>query len=145
MKTMTLVRSAVALVAAMGFAAVACGSDGAEDATTACIDENEQTPRFRVTLVTVWNGTPELLPEGIGVTEDCTRPVHTIGRSVYVVGEQERTVGDLFDLWPDNPSTRANATLESVSLNGVRYEDDYRGIVFEDGQRIVVAFDNRPS
>ncbi len=142
-----LLRPALALAAALtlSLATAVCGTDLAEDAATACVDETGRAAGIRVTLVTVWNGTPEFLPEDIGVTEDCIRPVHTIDNSsyVYIVGDKKYTVGHFFDVWPDNPSTRPNATVENVSLNGVRYEDNYRDIVFEDDQRIVVAFGDR--
>ena len=140
-------RLAITLAAALtlSLAAVACGTDLADDATTACVDETDRASGIRVTLVTVWNGTPEFLPEGIGVNDTCIRPVHTLDTSsyVYIVGDKSYTVGDFFDVWPDNPSSRPNATVENVSLNGVRYEDNYRDIVFEDDQRIVVAFGDR--
>ena len=142
-------RYAVALVIVI--AAVAAivlatrGSDLADDATTACVADADRASGIRVTLVTVWNGNPEFLPAGIGVSDACIRPVHTIDDSsyVYIVGGKQYTVGDFFDVWPDSPATRPNATVENVSLNGQRYEDNYRDIIFEHDQRIVVAFGDR--
>ena len=117
----------------------------AGDATTTCIDESDQASGIKVTLVTVWNGTPEFLPEDVGVTDDCTRPVHTVDNSsyVYVVGDGKYTVGDFFEVWDDSPDTRPGAIVENVSLNGQAFNGDYRAIVFEDDQRIVVAFGDR--
>ena len=117
----------------------------ADDATTACIDESERASGIKATLVTVWNGTPEFLPEGVGITDDCTRPVHTVDDSsyVYIVGDGKYTVGDFFEVWEDSPDTRPGAIVENVSLNGQAFNGDYRAIVFEDDQRIVVAFGDR--
>ena len=141
----TALAPAAATVAALLLAA--CGDGLADDAASACIPDAERGTGIKATVVTVWNGTPELLPEGIGVTEDCTRPLHTIDDSsyVYIVGEEQYTVGDFFDVWEDDPSTRPGSSVENVSLNGQPFNGDYRAIVFEDEQRIVVAFgDRRP-
>lgn len=143
-------RLAIALAVVIGAVAVVAvlatrGPDLADDATTACVDAAGRDSGIRVTLVTVWNGNPEFLPAGVGVDEGCIRPVHTFDNSsyVYIVGEKSYTVGDFFDVWPDNPHTRPNAAVENVSLNGQPYEDDYRGIVLEHDDRIVVAFGDR--
>ena len=88
---------------------------------------------------------PEFLPEDVGVTDDCTRPVHTVDNSsyVYIVGDGKYTVGDFFEVWEDSPDTRPGAIVENISLNGQAFNGDYRAIVFEDDQRIVVAFGDR--
>ena len=131
--------------AAIVIALATRGPNLADDAATACVAAADRASGIRVTLVTVWNGTPEFLPANIGVTDDCVRPVHTIDDSsyVYIVGDGNYTVGDLFDLWPDNPATRPNAQVESVSLNGQRHEDNYRDIIFQHDQRIVIALGDR--
>ena len=117
----------------------------AGDATTACIDDSERASGIKATLVTVWNGTPEFLPEDVGIADDCTRPVHTVDNSsyIYIVGDGKYTVGDFFEVWEDSPDTRPGAIVENVSLNGQAFNGDYRAIVFEDDQRIVVAFGDR--
>ena len=103
---------------------------------------------LHATLVTVWNGQPEFLPANIGITPDCMRPTHTHDESsaVHIEGpkEQKYTVGDFFTVWgADSPALRPGSVVENVSLNGQPYTDDYRDIVFEDQQRIVVAFGDR--
>ncbi|MDE2900175.1 MAG: hypothetical protein OXN15_04010 [Chloroflexota bacterium] len=140
------IATVVIVVAAVAIIVLATrGPDLADDATTACVDATDRDSGIRVTLVTVWNGTPEFLPAGVGVSNTCIRPVHTFDDSsyVYIVGEKSYTVGDFFDVWPDSPATRPNATVENVSLNGQRYEDNYRDIVLQDEDRIVVAFGDR--
>ena len=131
---------------AMALALLLAACSGlAGDATTACIDESDRASGIKATLVTVWNGTPEFLPEDVGDTDDCTRPVHTVDNSsyVYIVGDGKYTVGDFFEVWEDSPDTRPGAIVENVSLNGQAFNGDYRAIVFEDDQRIVVAFGDR--
>ena len=139
------IAAAIVVIAVVIIVLATRGPDLADDAATACVDAAGRDDGLRVTLVTVWNGTPEFLPAGVGVTGDCIRPVHTFDDSsyVYVVGEKQYTVGHFFDVWPDNPHTRPNAQVESVSLNGQRYDDDYRDIILEHDARIVVAFGDR--
>ena len=136
----------VIVLFAMALALLLAACSGlAGDATTACIDERERASGIKATLVTVWNGTPEFLPEDVGITDDCTRPVHTVDNSsyVYIVGDGKYTVGDFFEVWEDSPDTRPGAIVENISLNGQAFNGDYRAIVFEDDQRIVVAFGDR--
>ncbi len=120
--------------------------NGRADILTQCITHNDLSTRMRVTLITPFNGQPATVPANIGITSDCMRPVHTHDDSslVYIEGpgNQQYTVGDFFKVWgEDNPYLGAG--IENVSLNGQPYIGDYRDIVFEDGQRIAVAFGNR--
>ena len=129
------------------FALTACSS-GSEDILTQCVNHDNLHSHIHVTLVTVWNGQPEFLPAGIGVTPECMSPTHTHDDSsaihIEATNNQEFTVGDFFDVWgADSPASRPNADVENVSLNGQPYTDDYRDIVFENGDRIVVAFGDR--
>ena len=129
------------------FALTACSS-GSEDILTQCVNHDNLDSHIHVTLVTVWNGQPEFLPAGIGVTPECMSPTHTHDDSstihIEATNNQEFTVGDFFDVWgADSPASRPNADVENVSLNGKPYTDDYRDIVFENGDRIVVAFGDR--
>ena len=76
------------------------------------------------------------------------RPTHTHDDSsaihIEAADNQKYTVGDFFDVWgADSPALRPNADVENVSLNGQPFTDDYRDIVFEEGDRIVVAFGDR--
>ena len=123
-------------------------SSGSADVLSQCVSHQNLDSHIHVTLVTVFNGQPEFLPANIGITPDCMRPTHTHDDSseVHIEGpiNQKYTVGDFFRVWgDDNPSLRPGAGVENVSLNGQPYSGDYRDIVFEDGQRIVVAFGDR--
>ena len=141
-------RLVVALVSVFVLLLAACSSSSSGDILTQCVNHDNLDSHIHVTLVTVWNGQPEFLPAGIGVTPECMSPTHTHDDSsaihIEATNNQEFTVGDFFDVWgADSPAHRPNADVENVSLNGQPYTDDYRDIVFENGDRIVVAFGDR--
>lgn len=130
------------------FVLAACSSSSSRDILTQCVTHDTLEGHIHVTLVTVWNGQPEFLTANIGITDDCMRPTHTHDDSsaIHIEGsdDKEYTVGDFFDVWgAESPALRPNAHVENVSLNGQPFTDDYRDIVFEDGDRIVVAFGDR--
>ncbi len=140
-------RLAVVWASVAMFVLAACSSS-AGDILTQCVNHDNLDGHIHVTLVTVWNGQPEFLTANIGITADCMRPTHTHDDSsaVHIEGsdDQKYTVGDFFDVWgADSPALRPGAIVENVSLNGQPFTDDYRDIVFEDGDRIVVAFGDR--
>lgn len=140
-------RLAVVWASVAMFVLAACSSS-AGDILTQCVNHDNLDGHIHVTLVTVWNGQPEFLTANIGITEDCIRPTHTHDDSsavhIEAPNDQEYTVGDFFDVWgADSPALRPNAIVENVSLNGQPYTEDYRDIVFEEGNRIVVAFGDR--
>jgi hypothetical protein len=123
-------------------------SSSSPDILTQCVSHDNLDGHIHVTLVTVWNGQPEFLSANIGVTPDCLRPTHTHDESsaVHIETPDDRkyTVGDFFRVWgAESPAMRPGAEVENVSLNGEPYTDDYRDIVFEDGQRIVIALGDR--
>ena len=141
-------RLVVALVSVFALLLAACSSSGSGDILTQCVNHDDLDGHIHVTLVTVWNGQPEFLTANIGITADCMRPTHTHDDSsavhIEAPNDREYTVGDFFDVWgADSPAARPNAIVENVSLNGQPFTDDYRDIVFEDGDRIVVAFGDR--
>ena len=133
---------ATLLAAALTLALLAAACRGDDNP---CVSEAERAEGIKVTLVTVWNGNPEFLPAGIGVDDGCAGPVHTIDDSsyVYISDGVDHTVGDFFEVWQDSPDERPASAVENVSLNGQPFTGDYRTIVFEDDQRIVVAFGDR--
>ena len=134
--------------ASLAMLLLASCSSGSPDILTQCISHDNLEGHIHVTLVTVWNGQPGFLPANIGVTPDCLRPTHTHDESsavhIEAPDDQEYTVGDFFRVWGDeSPAMRPGAEVENVGLNGVHYDGDYRDIVFEDQQRITIAFGNR--
>jgi len=142
-------RLVVALVSVFVLLLAACSSSSSGDILTQCVNHDNLDGHTHVFLVIAWNGQPETLPANIGITPDCMRPTHTHDDSssihIEAPNDQEYTVGDFFDVWgADSPALRPGASVErGTSLNGQPYTDDYRDIVFEDGQRIVVALGNR--
>jgi hypothetical protein len=140
-------RTVAALASVFVLLLAACGSSD-EDPLVQCIDHDNLDTHIHVTLVTVWNGQPEFLPAGIGITPACMSPTHTHDDSsaihIEAPSNQQYTVGDFFDIWGEtSPALRPGSEVENVSLNGRPYMDDYRDIVFEEGIRIVIAFGNR--
>ena len=141
-------RTLVALASVFVLLLTACSSSK-EDPLVQCVDHDQLDSHIHVTLVAVWNGQPEFLPAGIGITPECMSPTHTHDDTsaihIEAPNDQQYTVGDFFDVWgADSPDLRPGAMVEpGTSLNGEPYTDDYRDIVFEDGQRIVVALGNR--
>lgn len=125
------------------------GCNSSDDAPVVeCVDHDNLGTHIHVTLATVFNGQPSILPAGIGITPDCMSPTHTHDDTSLIhiesPGDQVHTVGEFFDVWGDaSPAKIPGSEVENVSLNGKLYTGDYREIEFEDGQRIVVAFGNR--
>ena len=138
----------VAVLASVFVLLLAACSSSDEDPLTQCVNHDALETHIHVTLVTVWNGQPEFLPANIGITPECMSPTHTHDDTSAIhiegPGNQQYTVGDFFDVWgAESPDLRPGSAVENVSLNGQPYTEDYRDIVFEEGQRIVVAFGNR--
>lgn len=136
-----LVALLASAAAALVLAASACGGSPGGDA--ACVDEAAAKVEFHALVIPVLNGVPGGLPVGIGVAEGCLRPVHTHDASsmVHVASPEgdPYTLGDLFDVWGDDNPYRG-IPVESLSVNGQRHEGDYRDLVLEADQRVVIAF-----
>ena len=51
------------------------------------------------------------------------------------------SMGDFFEVWgTENPYI--NSEVVSISLNGKRYNGDYRELILEDAQNVVIEFEN---
>ena len=110
-----------------------------------CVTHEEGGIHFHVSLVTVHNRQPQMLPAGIGITHDCMKPLHTHSEDFIIHVEYEEpyefVMGDFFDVWGEkNPYI--NSEVVSISMNGKRYNGNYRELILEDGQNIVIEFEN---
>jgi hypothetical protein len=98
---------------------------------------------IHATLVPILDRQPQSLPGNIGITPECMRPLHTHEADFVVHIESPKqadwSAGDFFRVWgPGNPYQGLKAV--NVSVNGERYTEDYRKIVFQDGMRVVIEF-----
>ena len=110
-----------------------------------CVTHEEGGIHFHVSLVTVHNRQPQMLPAGIGITHDCMKPLHTHSEDFIIHVEYEEpyefVMGDFFDVWGEkNPYI--NSEVVGVSMSGKRYNGNYRELILEDGQNIVIEFEN---
>ncbi len=110
-----------------------------------CVTHEEGGIHFHVSLVTVHNKQPQMLPGGIGITNDCMKPLHTHAEDFLIHVEYDKpyefSMGDFFEVWgTENPYI--NSEVVSISLNGKRYNGDYRELLLEDAQNVVIEFEN---
>ena len=110
-----------------------------------CVRHEEGGIHFHVSLVTVHNKQPQMLPGGIGITPDCMRPIHTHAEDFMIHVEYNEpfqfTMGNFFEVWgDDNPYI--NSEVVTISLNGKIYMENYRELILEDGQNVVIEFVN---
>ena len=110
-----------------------------------CVTHEEGGIHIHVSLVTVHNRQPQMLPAGIGITHDCMKPLHTHSEDFIIHVEYDEpyefVMGDFFDVWgEENPYI--NSEVVSISMNGKRYNGNYRELILEDGQNIVIEFEN---
>ena len=129
--------------------AAACGDDSdstLKPALDQCIEHETISKHTHASFFPVLNGVPQILPGGVGVTADCLRPLHTHGTDfiIHIESPLDQTfvVGDFFDVWGDDNPYRDMPAI-NVSVNGQRYEGDYRTVVLEDDLRLVIEFSSR--
>ena len=110
-----------------------------------CVTHEEGGIHFHVSLVTVHNRQPQMLPAGIGITHDCMKPLHTHSEDFIIHVEYDEqykfAMGDFFEVWGEK-HPYVNSEVVSISLNGKRYDGNYRKLILEDGQNIVIEFEN---
>jgi len=124
-------------------------SSGSNDASARgidldqCVEHEELATHMHVGLVPVLNRQPQALPSGIGIEPGCLRPLHTHGPDFVIHVEYPTesvfTLGDFFLVWGDENPYR-EVGFVGASVNGEPYEGDYRTLILEDGQRIVIEF-----
>ena len=111
-----------------------------------CVQHEQVSMHTHANLFPVLRGAPQLLPAGIGIDEDCMRPLHTHGDDFIIhiesPHEQNFTVGDFFEVWGEgNPYKDLSAF--SVSVNGKRYTGPIGNLVLSDGLRVIIDFGDR--
>ncbi|MDQ4050291.1 MAG: hypothetical protein M3093_01615 [Thermoproteota archaeon] len=116
-----------------------------QDPVNHCIQDPESQPfQLSVPITVIEDGFPARVPEGIGIADDCIRPVHTIEENIIRVAYNRPynfTLGHFLYYWLGNDLLQYETT---VHVNDVaRTEGNIRDIILEDGDRIKIEFVSR--
>lgn len=110
-----------------------------------CVNHENGEIHAHVSLVPVLYRQPQILPAGIGISDDCMKPLHTHLDDFIIHIEYSEsyqfTMGDFFEVWADNNPYK-DAKILSISLNGEKYDGRYEDLILVDGQNIVLEFGN---
>jgi hypothetical protein len=113
-----------------------------QDPVNQCISDPARQPfQLSVAVTVTENGSPAVVPEGVGITDNCTRPVHTLEENVIHVAYSEPhdfTLGHFLYYWLGDGILQYDTR---VYVNGVQHrEDDFRDIVLRQGDSIRIEF-----
>ena len=116
-----------------------------QDPVNQCIDEPESQPfQLSVPVTVIEDGIPALVPRGIGIEDNCIRPVHTIEENLIHVAynkPHDFTLGHFLYYWLGNDLLKYDT---KVYVNGIQYtEGDLRDIVLGEGDSIRIEFATR--
>lgn len=116
-----------------------------QDPINQCIKDPEFQPfQFSVPITVIEDGFPARVPEGIGIEEDCIRPVHTIEENVIQIAYNRPynfTLGHFLYYWLGNDLLQYDTT---VYVNDIAHtEGDIRDIILENGDQIKLEFVSR--
>ncbi len=121
------------------------------DVLSACVNHGGVSAmHWHPTLRIVINGEPQDIPEGIGISGGCMRPIHTHDETGKLHIEspviRDFTLGQFFTLWEKPFSrdeildARVDETHELVmTVNGQRV-DTYENTVLRDDDQIVIEY-----
>jgi hypothetical protein len=128
--------------------ALSCNTEDSNDLIlnplTMCVDHDESLAmHIHAEFIPILEHQPQLLPENIGITPDCMRPLHTHKADFRIHIESLEsaawTLGDFLGIWgKDNPYLGLG--VYGVSLNNNKYEGDYHDIILKDGTSVIVDF-----
>ena len=113
-----------------------------QDPVNQCISDPATQPfQLSVPVTVTENGSPALVPKGVAITQNCTRPVHTLKENVIHVAYSEPhdfTLGHFLYYWLGDDILQYDTR---VYVNGVQYtEGDFRDIVLRQGDSIRIEF-----
>lgn len=116
-----------------------------QDPVNQCVDDPEsQLYHLSVPITVIEDGFPALVPEGVGIEDDCIRPVHTVEENVIQVAYSrpyDFTLGHFLYYWLGNDLLQYDT---KVYVNDTLHtEGDLRDIVLEEGNRIRIEFVSR--
>ena len=116
-----------------------------QDPVNQCISDPATQPfQLSVPVTVTENGSPAVVPEGVAITHNCTRPVHTLEENVIHVAYSEPhdfTLGHFLYYWLGDDILQYHTR---VYVNGVQHtEGDFRDIVLRQGDSIRIEFTAR--
>lgn len=147
-KRRILIRSMIALaviaVAAGIMTNIITQQARAQDPLYQCIESDNLAYQAYVTISVTVNGLPVEIPSGVGIQENCMRPIHTHDTSglVHIVFSKpyDFRLGHFLWYWGfDIQSYDA-----SVYVNGVA-QQNYLDMVLRDGMTVIIDFKSKPS
>ena len=113
-----------------------------QDPVNPCISDPAIQPfQLSVPVTVTENGSPAVVPEGVAITHNCTRPVHTLEENVIHVAYSEPhdfTLGHFLYYWLGDDILQYDTR---VHVNGVQHtEGDFRDILLRQGDSIRIEF-----
>lgn len=116
-----------------------------QDPVNQCItDPSSQPFQISVPVSVTEDGTPAVVPEGVGVSEKCTRPVHTLEENVIHVAYTRPhpfTLGHFFYYWLGEDLLNYDT---KVYVNGILHsEGDFRDIELRQGDSIRIELSSK--
>lgn len=115
-----------------------------QDPVNQCIrDPLDQPFQLSVPITVTENGISATV-RGVGISEDCIRPVHTLQDNVIHVAygrPYNFTLGHFFYYWLGEDILKYDV---KVSVNGMIHEGDFRDIVLVQGETIRIDLISRP-
>lgn len=148
-KRKKLISSMVVLAALIGGAIFATAALSiyfrSQDPVNQCIEDPTSQPfQLSIPITVTEDGFPALVPRGIGIDDNCIRPVHTLQENVIHVAysrPHDFTLGHFLYYWLGNDLLQYNT---KVFVNDVQHtEGDIRDIILMEGQSIRIEFTSR--
>jgi hypothetical protein len=116
-----------------------------QDPIYQCIENPEQQPyQLSVPIAVTEDGFPTPVPAGVGIEENCIRPIHTLEQNVIHVGysrPHEFTLGHFLYYWIGNDLSNYDT---QVYVNGEPHTDgSFLDIPLRQGDSIRIDFTSR--
>jgi hypothetical protein len=116
-----------------------------QDPVNQCIDDPLSQPfRLSIPIAVIEDSFPALVPKGVGIEDDCIRPVHTLEENVIQVAYSrpyDFTLGHFLYYWLGDDLLQYDT---KVYVNDIPHtEGDLRDIILEQGDRIRIEFVSR--
>jgi hypothetical protein len=110
-----------------------------------CINNPVRQPyQLSVRIAVVENGFPVIVPKGVGIKDNCIRPVHTLEQNVIHVGYSrpyDFTLGHFLYYWIGNDLQKYDT---KVYINGTPHTNgDFLDIPLKQGDSIRIEFTSR--